>query len=122
MFPQRHVKHPGHSDKNAGGRIQFNNHTSLTRQSQSGLTMLSRHNVGTYQGNEFTRNTSGKAHPESSQLLEPLWTDPGPKSGICARADLHLGKEEEEEEEDRKKERKKERKSLAGNYSSDLPP
>ena len=32
--------------------------------------------------NELTRNLSGNIWPRSSQLAEPLWTDPGIKSGI----------------------------------------
>ena len=44
--------------------------------------MLSRHGVGTYQGNELTRNSSGNTRQQSSQFSEPLWTDPGVKSGI----------------------------------------
>ena len=43
--------------------------------------MLSRHSVGTYQENEFTHNSSRNARPQSSQLAEPLWTDPGLQSG-----------------------------------------
>ena len=43
---------------------------------------LSRHSVGTYQENELTRNSSGNAPSQSSQLAEPLWTDPGLMSGI----------------------------------------
>ena len=46
------------------------------------MTMLSRHSVGTYQGNELTHNWAGNTHPQSSQLAELLWTDPGLKSGI----------------------------------------
>ena len=47
---QWHVEDPGHSAKSAGGRLHLNTHTSLTQQSQSGLTMpLSGHSVGTYQ-------------------------------------------------------------------------
>ena len=34
---------------------------------------------------KFTRNSSGNARPQSSQLAEPLWADPGLKSGIGAR-------------------------------------
>ena len=48
-----------------------------TQRSQSGLTMLARHRVGTYQENELTRN--------SFELAEPLWTDRGVKSGISVR-------------------------------------
>ena len=33
-------------------------------------------------GNELTRNSSGNTRPQSSQFAEPLWTDPGLKSGI----------------------------------------
>ena len=40
---------------------------------------------GTYQENELTRNSSGNARPQSSQLAELLWTDPGLQSGIAVR-------------------------------------
>ena len=47
--------------------------------------MLPRHSVGTYQGNELTRNSSGNSRQQSFQLAELLWTDPGLKSGmVCA--------------------------------------
>ena len=36
-------------------------------------------------GSELTRNLSGNTRPQSSQLTEPLWTDPGLKSGNCVR-------------------------------------
>ena len=68
------------------GYTQLNMHTLLTQQSQSGLTMLSKHGVGTYQGNELTRNSSGNTQPQSSQLAVPLWTDPNLKSGISGCA------------------------------------
>ena len=32
--------------------------------------------------NELTRNLSGNIQPQSSQLAEPLWSNPGIKSGI----------------------------------------
>ena len=38
--------------------------------------------MGTLSGNKLTRNSSGNTKPQSSQLAEPLWTDPGLKSGI----------------------------------------
>ena len=41
--------------------------------------MMSRHSVGTHQGNELTRNLPGSARPQSSQLAEPLRTDFWPK-------------------------------------------
>ena len=55
----------------------------LTQQSQSGLTMrLCRHSVQNLSGNEITHGLSGNARPQSFQLAEPLWTDPGLQSGI----------------------------------------
>ena len=47
--------------------------------------MLSRRSVGTYQGHELTRNSSGNTQPQSSQLAEPLQTDPDLKSGTGVR-------------------------------------
>ena len=40
---------------------------------------------GNLSGNELTRNSSGNTRSQSSQLAEPLWTDPGRKSGISVR-------------------------------------
>ena len=44
--------------------------------------MLSRQNVGTYTGEQFHTSLSGNTQPQSSQLVEPLRTDPGIKGGI----------------------------------------
>ena len=81
VLPQWHIKDPGHSAKSAGGRLHLNTHTSFTHQSQSGLTMLLS-SCGNLSGNKPTRNSSGNTRSQSSQLAEPLWTDPGLKSGI----------------------------------------
>ena len=81
--PHWHVKDPGHSAKSAGGRLHLNTHTPLTQPSQSGP--LSRHSVGTLSGNELTRSSSGNTRSQSSQLAEPLWTDPDVKNGITVR-------------------------------------
>ena len=40
---------------------------------------------GDLSGNELTRNSSGNTQLQSSQLAEPLWTDPGLKSGVSLR-------------------------------------
>ena len=40
---------------------------------------------GNLSGNELTRNSSGSTRPQSSQPAEPMWTDPGLRSGISAR-------------------------------------
>ena len=45
---------------------------------------------GNLSGNKLTRNSSGNTQPQLSQLSEPLWTDPGPKSGISVWPNLHL--------------------------------
>ena len=36
-------------------------------------------------GDELTRNLSGNIRPQSSQLAEPLWADPGTRSEISVR-------------------------------------
>ena len=69
-------KRPGHSARCAGSRLQLNTHTPLTQRSLSGLTMLSRQSVRTYQGNELGRNSSGNDCLQSPQLAELPWTDP----------------------------------------------
>ena len=46
VFPQLHVKGPGHSAKIVGGKLQLNMPTPLTQPSRSGLTMLPRYGVG----------------------------------------------------------------------------
>ena len=40
---------------------------------------------GNLSRNELTCNLSGNIQPQSSQAAEPLWTDPGIKSGISVR-------------------------------------
>ena len=50
-------------------------HKSLTERSPSGLTMLSRPSVRTYQAIELTRNSSGNSRPQPSELAETIWTD-----------------------------------------------
>ena len=83
VLPQRHVKDPGYFAESAGGKLHLNMHTPLTQRSRSGLTMpLSRHSIGTLSGIELTRNSSGYTRSQSSQLAEPLWTNPGVKSEI----------------------------------------
>ena len=82
VLSQWHVKDPSHSAKSAGGRLNLNMQTSVTQRSRSGLTMpLSRHNVGTFQETS-SHPTHQEALGQSSQLAEPLWTDPRLKSGI----------------------------------------
>ena len=48
---------------------------------------------GNLSGNEFKRSLSGNIRPPSSQLAEPLWTDPGIKSEISARELISTSKQ-----------------------------
>ena len=83
-------------------------HTSLTQWCRSGLTVLFRHSVGTYLGNELTRKSPGNTWPQSSQLAETLWTDPGLKNGIVVRELIFNPK--------------KKKQASAGSESSNVPP
>ena len=83
MSPQWHVKDPNHSAKSAGGRLQLNTQP-LTQRSLSGLTMLTRYSVGTYQENKLTHNSCGNTCPQSPQSAKPLWSDPSLKTGTSA--------------------------------------
>ena len=47
-----------------------------------------------YLSEKFTRNSSRKTWPQSSQLAEPLWTDPGVRSGINVCELISTTKEE----------------------------
>ena len=62
-------------------------------------------------GNKLTRNSSGNILPQLSQLAEPLWTDPGLKSGITV-PDLIFSL---------KKKKKKHRRGMNGQAFSQNP-
>ena len=63
---------------------------------------------GSLSGNEITHNSSRNTQPQSSQLAEPLRTDPGPKSGISLR-------------ELKRKKKKRRRRGLNGRTISQNP-
>ena len=46
---------------------------------------LSGHSVGSYPKMSSHATLSWNSRPQSSKLAEPLWTDPGIKSGISVR-------------------------------------
>ena len=48
---------------------------------------------GNLSGNGLKRNLSWNIRPQSSQLAEPLWTDPGIKSGIGVRELISTSKQ-----------------------------
>ena len=70
VLPQWQIKDLCHSAKSAGGRLNLNTHTPLTKLSQSGLTMpLSRHSVGTYQETSSRTTCQGTlSHSHLSSL------------------------------------------------------
>ena len=55
---------------------------------------------GNLSGNELTRNSSGNTRQQSSKLAEPLWTDPGAKSGISVRELISTKKKKKKKEEE----------------------
>ena len=59
---------------------------------------LSRHSVETYLETSSHANSSGNTRSQSSQLAEPLWTDPRLKSGIRVNKLISALKKEEEKE------------------------
>ena len=93
---QWHVKDPGHSAKSACGRLHLNTHTPLTQRSRSGLAMpLSRHSVGTIQGNELTCDS---VREHSVTVISARWATidwSWPKSGISLRKLISTSEEKE---------------------------
>ena len=69
---------------------------------------------GNLLGNELTRNSSGNIRSQSSQLAEPLWTDPGLKSGISVRELISNKK-------NKNRRRKKRRRGMNGRTFSQNP-
>ena len=84
VLPQWHVKDPGHSAKSAAGRFYLNTYTLDPSKPEwdDYATVQAEWDLS---GNELTRNLSGNTRSQSSQLAEPLWTDPGLKSRISLR-------------------------------------
>ena len=82
---QWHVKDPGHPAKSAGGRLHLNTRIFGPMKSEWADYAAVQALCGNLSGNELTRNLSGNTRPQSSQLTEPLWTDPGLKSGNSVR-------------------------------------
>ena len=68
-------------------------------------------------GNELTRNLSGKIRPQSSQLAELLWTDPGIRNGGISVHELISTSKKKK----KKKEKKSARRGMNGEYPPPLP-
>ena len=76
---------------------------------QSGLNVLFRHNWGPSGKMRSHATRQEKTLPQSSRLTEPLWIDPGLKSGISMHGLNSTLK-------------KKKKRAQAGNESTNLPP
>ena len=98
MLPQQHIKDPGYSDKYAQVTLTHACTLHPTKSEWAGYTTVQAY-CGKLSGKELTRNSSANTRPESSQLAESLWTDPGLIDLICT-----LKKKEEEEEKSAGKE------------------
>ena len=59
----------------------------------------SRYSVGTYPKTSSLATCQENIRPQSSQLAEPLWTDPGLKSGISVRQLISIKKQKNMENE-----------------------
>ena len=70
---------------------------TLDQTNRSGLTAAVQSYCWNLYGNELTHNLSGNIRPQSSQLAEPLWTDPGIKRGISVHELISTSKREEKE-------------------------
>ena len=79
---QWHLKEPDHSAKSAGGRLRLNTHILDPTTSEWADYTAVQAQCGNLSGNGLTCNSSGNTRSQSSQLDEPLWTDPGLKSRI----------------------------------------
>ena len=92
-LPQWHAKDFGHSAKSADGRLPPKHAYTLDpTKSEWADYVAVQAQCGNLSGNELTRNSSGNTRSQSSQLAEPLWTDPGLKSGISVRELISIKK------------------------------
>ena len=85
MLPQWHVRAPGHFARSAGGgRLHRNTHTPLdpSKSEWADYAVQAECRNLAIRENELTHNSSGKTLPQSSQLAEPLRTDPGLKKKV----------------------------------------
>ena len=91
---QWHVKDPGHSAKSTGGWIQLKKQTPWSRQILSGLTMLSRHSVGTYHLGRQAHTQLMREH--STTVVSACWATVDwswpRKRNWWAQADFHFKK------------------------------
>ena len=85
MLTQWHVKDPGHPGKKCRWQVTPNHADTLDTSKSEWADAAVQAECGNLSGNELTRNSSGNTRLQSSQLAQPLWADPGRKSGISLR-------------------------------------
>ena len=112
VLPRWYVRDTDHSAKSAGGRLHLNTHTFWTQWNRSELTMLSSHSMGTYQGNELTRNSSGTLGYSCLSSLSHCWLILAQKSDLMCPSRSPLKKEKKKKK--KKKIKKKRKKKQAG--------
>ena len=79
-------KIPRHSAKSAGRQVTPRHAYAFDpTKSEWADYAAAQAECGNLSGNELTRNSSVNTRSQSSQLAEPLLTDPGLKSGISLR-------------------------------------
>ena len=90
-------KRPGHSAKSAGGRFTPKHAYTLNPSKSEWADYAAvQAECGNLPGNELTRNSSVNTRSQSSQLAEPLLTDPSLKSGISLREQISTSKKRKE--------------------------
>ena len=82
-YDSLHVEDPDHSAKKCKWQVTPKHAYTLdpTKSEWADYAAVQAQ-CGNLSGNELTCNSSGKTRPQSSQLAEPLWTDPGQRGGI----------------------------------------
>ena len=102
MLPQRHVNDPESFCRKCRWQVTPKHACSLdpTMSEWADYSALQAR-CGKLSGNELTRNLLGNIRLQSSQLAEPLWTDPGIKSGVSVRELISTLKKKEEEKKRR---------------------
>ena len=77
------LKDPGHSAKSTGDRLHLK-HTYILDPLKLEWAdyAAAQAECGNLSGDKLTRNSPGNTQSQSSQLAEPLWSDPGLNSGI----------------------------------------
>ena len=109
MLLQWHVKDPGQKCRwQVTPKLAYAHDSTKLEWADYATVQAKRGNLS---GNELTRKPSGNTRSQSSQLAEPLWTDPVLKIGISVRELISTLKT---------RPKKKEKKEQAGSELSNI--